>query len=1724
MLKKFVPLDSDVEPSRTPYNIKTFKGSDEIPRPINIDPCSYEAPPKRCIPGKTVTIAPKPITVEEAIFRWFEIPQYPKSQISCNKRCQQFESYTACVMNQRSPKTLKHHAVIREKYLKTQTDANEKVHDGQGEFSNGASLIQMESLMVDEGEGGLKPILASPACSVETYYVPSRRLLDLKRPRSGIFINETPHSHGSDIPYETYNPRKLQEKLENEERQKYRLLSDGDRYYFPWMKKHEVEMEDMNLNKRSGIHEELSFFKPVIFPIPSDLEKTFRAAVVFGNEAISSHEANIRTSRPVEIACLYVAYVGSFSKNPDYWSAQTIDSIIHSGIELFHKSIDRKYENLTSDFDIIPELTEKQATIDIKLHLTASLTEEPNILKALTLFFDRFHAGILWVENLYFLIWKRCMDTFYIFDPNGRDMDCKRNSIEGKASLMAIQTIEHIVHLILNYSEVESAADFNLYEINLKDFGKLSNPMNLQVLKLPKKLYAVVNRFYSIIPALSGLPILSGGKPTDDNPSLMTSYLALVYSQIDPPREWTVQVIDDLIKFGKKYHNDFICDNRLKKLNIADLPEVLLFGNYRVLVEKKAFVESGHVVDCRSYRASQLTLALKNFLLNYNFGLLEVDSSIFGLWKERNMFFVFDPFKRGPAGQAGNFSKSGTGCLQIHLNLNSLCRMMFINSISIKTDGNFFLHGIRVKAVGTFSINRAFKDSTGFGTLQIKYPFDCEAILEKKDENQNNEEKLPISSFNRSIVQCLSELSVNPCQRICSEQDFILEQKKMALRKKLVRKHSIESIPDQYRIPEFDDIDVIDSVVGELMDDLMDKIQQKTEKKTKAFLEASKILLQSDRKHLEDLKMRLKRGEDFDNICSEFQSKASAIPKMTAEEELAIESNFKPLPDGSWAIFGRETDLDLSKGSLKGILSTITAAALSSKYKISTWSSDVIDYAIESCDVLEKRFWSYNHTLDLIFRKQMPKIQLGSTTFQIKVITTKTVQSERLKIDVESGLSNVSRLFLICKGLSCLILKRYNLIYMFMGCSCDIFGFRSQSTGPMCLLRFLEINALVRRIEQACGICQKYVLVELEVKNVTDSVSRKFIQRTESQEELLYDREMAEKEGQKRRFKEKLKFIESEIRKESKRIKQFKDEKQSPRKKKGSKVSVKSPQQLSISDTSDFIETAEEGQLYDESDKSIEFKHKPREDSSVKLSQAQLHQKMLPLLGYQLKDSDCLFKIQGSTALENRLEDAPNKIKTCLFASAIAILYAILRPLNNWDASRIDKVINVANNIANTTSNMDSSTERTIKNIDVDEFEFEINVYHFIPQGAFGGNLEYIIKKAVQSQRYILLQISNSTFTIYHDKYFHLFDPYRSMEIGPDAEEGTSEQEETPRCPQDITKKPEQNNASWILFGDLTSMLDYINKRALNEDWKTDYKLHAVSIVSHKIAPKRKQLLNMLTDEFDICKTTFQSDNLCTHPEEIEWLDNYPNLVIWSRLNRSNAVKQIRGAPLTKDKNFDIEIPKKLFSLWGSIHPLSSVFGESRNKQHLAINVVACYVAILYRVNDWNTQIIDSIVINGNDYYNESVSSITRKDYEISLEHLNTVFQNGYINLNVHLESVVYGYLYAKGRNELNLAAALGYFFTYNQYGIVQCMKRSLAIGKIESGYFMFECQSHGHPLFPAGEGAAYVLRTTQLQVLLYCIVMTLNNSFYNSQFTIHKVEIISDKGEDQQENEGEEE
>lgn len=214
-------------------------------------------------------------------------------------------------------------------------------------------------------------------------------------------------------------------------------------------------------------------------------------------------------------------------------------------------------------------------------------------------------------------------------------------------------------------------------------------------------------------------------------------------------------------------------------------------------------------------------------------------------------------------------------------------------------------------------------------------------------------------------------------------------------------------------------------------------------------------------------------------------------------------------------------------------------------------------------------------------------------------------------------------------------------------------------------------------------------------------------------------------------------------------------------------------------------------------------------------------------------------------------------------------------------------------------------------------------------------------------------------------------------------------------------------------------------------------------------------------------------------------------------------------------KEFDIEIPQDLYSLWGSIDSSPKIIKQNKNKHHIiAMCVLCCAMANIYKMDEWNFHILDSIQKHAKVYFDESIKNIhiNRKNYELTLSDLNKYYFMKPFQIAVNIEMKNFGCLYNQNhRQEFNLRNALVQFFEVKKstlLGILQCMDRIISFGKTDYGYFMFDSQSKGFPLFIENQESAYILKCFTLKRLLHCIVMTLRIPYYNIEFTLHSVEI----------------
>ncbi|XP_032573973.1 uncharacterized protein LOC6616599 [Drosophila sechellia] len=246
-----------------------------------------------------------------------------------------------------------------------------------------------------------------------------------------------------------------------------------------------------------------------------------------------------------------------------------------------------------------------------------------------------------------------------------------------------------------------------------------------------------------------------------------------------------------------------------------------------------------------------------------------------------------------------------------------------------------------------------------------------------------------------------------------------------------------------------------------------------------------------------------------------------------------------------------------------------------------------------------------------------------------------------------------------------------------------------------------------------------------------------------------------------------------------------------------------------------------------------------------------------------------------------------------------------------------------------------------------------------------------------------------------------------------------------------------------------------------------------------------------------------QTALLSGRSESMTWLTPSNCLPIWSRRLGRNVEGCQRHCDATRSQNFDVELTGRLWSLWGGLHPRAPWFdGKVRGRQTLGCCVVACCVASTFRhLGEWSGKLLDAIVVNGDRYYRASVEQSQRWDLHLGVD-------DTWCNLSWWPSGT--SIVPQPAPEHMSLLEGLNYFFTRFQFGVLECQERRFSFGHSSSrdgGYFLFDCSAWDDPLFPDDMGASYVLLAKQLQMLLYCVVVTLNVRRRNVEFRLYNVD-----------------
>lgn len=449
---------------------------------------------------------------------------------------------------------------------------------------------------------------------------------------------------------------------------------------------------------------------------------------------------------------------------------------------------------------------------------------------------------------------------------------------------------------------------------------------------------------------------------------------------------------------------------------------------------------------------------------------------------------------------------------------------------------------------------------------------------------------------------------------------------------------------------------------------------------------AEKVLLKTDLDCLMNEREEILNSNDFEGE----EEKDCKIPQ---KDEV---SHFKMLPDRTQIVYGTKSlfKIPLNPNIYDyenfSLIVAVSAILISTRYKISSWSTETIDYVL-GCGGIMSNSIKLQHRMDFYTHEEhiLPKIHLHKKFYNLTMKAVCCGALKWLEKDLKNIFNSFDRFIIATTHGSIAVFKINDNFYLFEYATCNRVGYRvkNEEFGVSCLLSFENIHSLFRRINANHGDfeeTEKYLIYRLILNADKDDaqMESEYLPFTPSKEDLIIECLRNNQKAQKEHIERKLKEHDAVILEEKERIRKYRDDPIDP---------STSP----INDKkSDFVI---EQQMF-------ENQLKPIYDSWY----------VEEALGFKLEDDEEVPKIKGSFGYLQRNEIQDPIFKACHFACVFSVMYAVHHAFEFMNYRSVDVILENGLKLFEAIDVKNYSSNLTLKGIIVDRVSYNLFVREFV--------------------------------------------------------------------------------------------------------------------------------------------------------------------------------------------------------------------------------------------------------------------------------------------------------------------------------------------------------------------------------------------------------------------------
>lgn len=295
------------------------------------------------------------------------------------------------------------------------------------------------------------------------------------------------------------------------------------------------------------------------------------------------------------------------------------------------------------------------------------------------------------------VIWKDRI-CYYIFDPAGRDSRAYSNFTNGCAALINVKDLDAVAEVLLARSVVEDqkfllASVKVLKMVDEKCDEDFESDKELTQTEKAMMGYRILNENCAIVNANMHL----GDKCFEDakyRQALTIAVVAMTYAKISPPNTWFSKTLDKILRLGNKLYVDCVYPKVMIDITIDNIPNEITVGPYacEIIIYRERV--KGQLFTTKECLLNIRTGLEEIFNHEYNSGILEFNNYVLAVWRQKDMYYLFDPYPRTNDGLRS--FKGGKACCFMLLNPETMADVFTTNWDYLPATTQFCIHAFKV--------------------------------------------------------------------------------------------------------------------------------------------------------------------------------------------------------------------------------------------------------------------------------------------------------------------------------------------------------------------------------------------------------------------------------------------------------------------------------------------------------------------------------------------------------------------------------------------------------------------------------------------------------------------------------------------------------------------------------------------------------------------------------------------------------------------------------------------------------------------------------------------------------------------------------------------------------------------------------------------------------------------------------------------------------------------